>query len=40
MTPDKLNSIIKKYRSKLDQYDKEWETICRIKYKKKLKMMK
>ena len=31
LTKSKLNKILKKYRVKLEQHDKEWEAICRKK---------
>jgi hypothetical protein len=34
LTKSKLNQILKKYKHKLEQHDKEWEEICQ-KYRKK-----
>lgn len=31
LTKTKLNKILKKYRIKLEQYNKEWEDVCRKK---------
>lgn len=33
LTKTKLNNILKKYRAKLEQHDKEWEELCRKKCK-------
>jgi len=30
LTKTKLNKILKKYRVKLEQHNKEWEELCRI----------
>ena len=34
LTKSKLNKIIKKYRIKLEQHNKEWEELCRKKCKR------
>jgi len=34
LTKSKLNKILKKYRMKLEQHDKEWEELCRKKCKR------
>lgn len=33
LTKTKLNKILKKYRMKLEQHNKEWEELCRKKCK-------
>lgn len=33
LTKSKLNKILKKYRIKLEQYNKDWEELCRKKCK-------
>lgn len=33
LTKSKLNKILKKYRIKLEQHNKEWEELCRKKCK-------
>lgn len=33
LTKTKLNNILKKYSIKLDQYNKEWDDLCRQKSK-------
>ena len=33
LTKTKLNKILKKYRMKLEQHNKEWEEVCRKKCK-------
>ncbi len=33
LTKSKLNKILKKYRIKLEQLDKEWEAVCKKKYR-------
>ena len=33
LTKTKLNNILKKYRTKLEQHEKEWEALCRKKCK-------
>lgn len=33
LTKTKLNKILKKYRMKLEQHNKEWEELCRKKRK-------
>jgi len=34
LTKSKLNKILKKYRMKLEQHNKEWEELCRKKCKR------
>jgi len=34
LTKTKLNKILKKYRVKLEQHNKEWEELCRKKCKR------
>jgi CTP:phosphocholine cytidylyltransferase-like protein len=34
LTKTKLNKILKKYRMKLEQHNKEWEEVCRKKCKR------
>jgi hypothetical protein len=34
LTKTKLNKILKKYRMKLEQHNKEWEELCRKKCKR------
>lgn len=34
LTKTKLNKILKKYKVKLEQYNKEWEELCRKKCKR------
>jgi hypothetical protein len=34
LTKTKLHNILKKYRAKLDQHNKEWESVCRKKCKR------
>lgn len=36
LTKNKLNSILKKYRAKLEQYNKEWEEVCRKKITRRI----
>ena len=35
LTKTKLNKILKKYKVKLDQHNKEWEEVCRKKCTRK-----
>lgn len=35
LTKTKLNKILKKYRMKLEQHNKEWEELCRKKCSRK-----
>lgn len=36
LTKSKLNKILKKYKTKLEQHDKEWEGMCQNKCKSKI----
>lgn len=36
LTKTKLNNILKKYKLKLDQHNKEWEQICKQKMKREI----
>lgn len=36
LTKNKLNTILKKYRVKLEQHNKEWDELCKKKCKKKI----
>lgn len=37
LTKSKLNKILKKYRHKLEQYDRGWEELCRKKMKREVR---
>lgn len=36
LTKNKLNKILKKYRTKLEQHEKEWTDLCRKKITRKI----